>query len=149
MTKLQQDLDRLLGTGVLFHNAEEARAGATPASRDAVSWRPPVDVVEDKDRIVLTADLPGVSLEQVEIQLHKDVLTVRGERKVAQAAESAETGELFRRFERVSGVFERSFTLPPTVDVDRIEAGMRDGVLTVSLPKRPEAQPRQIKVQGA
>ena len=119
MSRLQQDLDQLFGVS----NGERV-VGFTPA----------VDVVEDTDKIELHADLPGVKQEQLEIQVEKDVLTLRGERTLP------------RKGERLSGAFSRSFTLPKTVDVEKIAATLRDGVLTLTLPKRPEAQPRQIKV---
>jgi HSP20 family protein len=106
-------------------------------------FRPAVDIVEDAEKILITADLPGVVQEQVELQVDKDVLVLKGERKISRA----ET-EHYRRFERAGGAFERSFRLPPTVDVEKISAGMKDGVLTLTLPKKAEAQPRQIKINS-
>ena len=121
MARLQQDLDSLFG-GVT--NGKERVAGFTPA----------VDVVEDDQKFELYADLPGVKQEDLDIQVEKDVLTIKGERK------------LERKGERVAGAFSRAFTLPKHVDVEKIAASLKDGVLTLTLPKRPEAQPRQIKV---
>ena len=95
---------------------------------------PTVDVVEDDQKFELYADLPGVAQADLDIQVEKEVLTIKGERK------------LQRKGERALGAFSRAFTLPKHVDVEKIAASLKDGVLTVTLPKRPEAQPRQIKV---
>jgi HSP20 family protein len=119
MARLQQNLDSLFGA-----TTGERVNGFTPA----------VDVVEDDQKFELHADLPGVKQEDLDIQVEKDVLTIKGERK------------LERKGERVAGAFSRAFTLPKHVDVEKIAATLKDGVLTLTLPKRPEAQPRQIKV---
>lgn len=103
-------------------------------------WNPPFDVTENADQILLEADLPGVPQEKLDIQVVDGVLTVKGERKLER-----EGG----RFERVSGTFERSFKLPPTIDTENITASTRDGVLTLKLPKRAETKPRQIKVNAS
>jgi HSP20 family protein len=117
VTRLRDEMDRLFGgEGV---------------------WNPPFDVTEDADQIRLEADLPGVPQEKIDIQVVEGVLTVKGERKLAR-----ESG----RLERVSGVFERSFKLPPTIDTESISASTKDGVLMLKLPKRAETRPRQIKV---
>ena len=119
MARLQQDLDSLFGTAT-----KERVSGFTPS----------VDVSEDDQEFELHADLPGVKLEDLDIQVDKDVLTIKDKRK------------LERRSERVAGAFSRAFTLPKHVDVEKIAASLKDGVLTVTLPKKPEAQPRQIKI---
>jgi HSP20 family protein len=106
-------------------------------------FRPAVDIVEDAEKILITADLPGLSQAEVELQVDKDLLVVRGERKIART----ET-EHYRRYERGGGTFERSFRLPPVVDVEKISAAMKNGVLTLTLPKKAEAQPRQIKINS-
>jgi HSP20 family protein len=108
----------------------------------AQAWNPAIDVSEDADKITLVADLPGLEQKDLDIQIEKDVLTLKGERNLKRENE----GEQFRRYERVSGSFVRSFTLPPTVDPERIAASMKDGVLRLVLPKKAEAKPRQIKV---
>jgi HSP20 family protein len=94
---------------------------------------PAVDVVEDDQKLELFADVPGVKQEDLDIQVEKDVLTIRGERKGTRQA----------------GSFSRAFTLPKHVDVEKIAASLKDGVLTLTLPKRAEAQPRAIKVSVA
>ena len=107
-----------------------------------ITWTPAIDVTEDKDKIVLVADLPGLQQKDVDIQIEKDVLTLRGERVIERSPDS----EHHRRYERVSGSFVRSFTVPQTIDVERVSAQLKDGVLTLTLPKKPEAQPKKIAV---
>lgn len=106
------------------------------------AWLPPVDVVEDKDHVRVSAELPGIRPEDVKIQLENNVLTMRGEKLQQQRNE----GERAQRFERVYGAFERSFTVPNTVDAEKITATYEHGVLTVSLPKIERAKPRAITV---
>jgi len=121
VARLPQEFDKLFG----FGNGESA-----PVS----GFAPAVDVAEDDQKIELFADLPGVKQEDLDIQVEKDVLTIRGERK------------LERQGERQAGAFSRTFSLPKHVDAEKIVALLKDGVLTLTLPKRPEAQPRAIKV---
>jgi HSP20 family protein len=110
-------------------------------------FRPAVDVVEDADKIVISADLPGVAQAELELQIDKEVLTLKGTRKLGRGA--GENGnDHYRRYERNAGAFERSFRLPPTVDAEKVSAAMKDGVLTLSLPKKAEAQPRHIKINS-
>jgi HSP20 family protein len=137
MARLQQDLNKLFDTF-------DARPLADKAETVQGLWTPAVDVVEDADKIELMVDLPGVKQEELDIQVEKDVLTLRGSRNLVREAKGDK--ENFRRYERVSGGFVRSFSLPPTVDVEKIGASLKDGVLTLTLPKKPEAQPKQIKV---
>ena len=108
------------------------------------SWLPPVDIAEDKDKITLTAELPGFKDDQIDIQLEDGVLTVRGERKF----EDEKEGRNFHRVERSYGQFVRSFTLPNNVNRDGVRAHFSDGLLKVELPKREEAKPRQIKISA-
>ncbi len=115
------------------------------ASAAQVTWTPAIDVSEDKDKIVLFADLPGVAEKDVDVQIEKDVLTLRGERTLTRDGGA----EQYRRFERASGKFVRSFTLPPTIDVEHVTAQLKEGVLTLTLPKKPEAQPKKISVKLA
>jgi HSP20 family protein len=109
------------------------------------SWVPPVDVLEEKDSIRIMAELPGVKPEDVKISLEGNVLTIHGTKQ--QIAE--EQTERVHRYERSYGAFERTFTLPATVDAANIKAGYENGVLTVTLPKVEQAKPRQIEVQVA
>ena len=106
------------------------------------NWMPPVDVVEDQDQVKIVAELPGVKSEDVKISMENNVLTIRGEKQHVAERD----GEKVHRYERAYGVFERSFTVPATVDADRISAQYEHGVLTVELPKVERAKPRQITV---
>jgi HSP20 family protein len=125
------------GTGTAPARSEEDMSLGT--------WLPPVDIAEDKDRIVLTAELPGFQEDQIEIQMEGGVLTLRGERKFEEEKE----GRSFHRVERSYGQFVRSFTLPSNVDRENIQANFHDGLLEVTLPKREEAKPRQIRITAA
>ena len=106
------------------------------------SWAPAVDILEKDNEIVLRADMPGLDPKDVDIQVQNGTLTLRGERKF----ESDVKEDNFRRVEWVYGSFVRSFSLPQTVDAEKVEAEYKNGVLEVKLPKRPEAKPKQIKV---
>lgn len=106
------------------------------------AWVPAVDVFENQEGIKLVAELPGVKPEDVKISLENNALTLRGEKK--QVAE--EQAERVHRYERTYGTFERVFTLPSTVDADRIEANYENGILTIALPKVERARPREIPV---
>ena len=121
---------------------------STPSRRDEEmslgSWLPPVDISEEKDRILLTAELPGFQADAIEIQMEGGVLTLRGERRFEEEKE----GRTYHRVERSYGQFVRSFTLPNNVDRDRIHAEFREGLLEIELPKREEAKPRQIKISS-
>ena len=116
----------------------------TAAQEGAVanSFVPPVDVYEDQHSIVLRLEVPGVHSDDIDIRLENHKLTVRGERKF----DSEKKAENFLRVERRYGAFLRSFTLPNTVNTEKVEAACNDGVLEITLAKRPEAQPKQIKV---
>ena len=107
-------------------------------------WAPRVDIREEKDAVMLTAELPGVSKDDVKVELENGVLTISGEKKSEH--EEKESG--FYRSERVYGAFKRCFRVPETVDAEKIEAEYVDGVLKLMLPKRPEAAPRQITVKA-
>ncbi len=109
------------------------------------AWRPAADIVEYDDAFLVRLDVPGVRGEDIDIQSDKGVLTISGERKPFDAGEDGRMS----RSERLSGRFERRFSLPETTDVDQIRAQARDGILEVRLPKRPEVQPRKITVEAA
>jgi HSP20 family protein len=108
----------------------------------AAGFVPPVDVYEDEKQIVLKLEVPGVKLEDLDIQLENQRLTVKGERRF----ESEEKAENFHRIERRFGSFTRSFTLPQTVDTANVTASSDAGVLTISLLKKVEALPKQVKI---
>ncbi len=107
-------------------------------------WSPAVDIKEEEDRFLITADLPGVDPKDIEITMDNGVLTIKGERQ----SEAREEKEGYKRVERVSGSFYRRFSLPDTADAERIEAKGKDGVLEVILPKHEKMQPRKIQVNG-
>jgi HSP20 family protein len=107
------------------------------------TWVPPVDIFETDDHeVVLKAELPDMKREDINLTFENGVLTIRGERKIDQDVKR----ENYHRTERHHGTFSRSFTLPNTVDAGRISAAYKDGVLTVRLPQREEARPKQIAV---
>jgi HSP20 family protein len=123
--------------------------GRTPARRDEEnfttgSWVPPVDIVEGKDKIELTVELPGFKENQVQLTVEDGLLTIRGERKF----ESEDKDENYHRIERSYGTFVRSFTLPRTVDPNGIQANFSDGILSIEMSKREETKPRQIEIKA-
>jgi len=103
---------------------------------------PPVDIYEDDQKLTFKVELPGVDEKDVNVEITNNVLTVHGERRLEKDVKE----ENFRRMERHYGAFSRSFTLPPTVDPDKIEATYDHGMFTIQMPKRAEARPKQIKV---
>ncbi len=109
----------------------------------SASFVPAVDVYEDPEKLVLKLEIPGVKQDDLDIRLENQTLVIKGERKF----ESTEKAENFHRIERRFGSFVRTFTLPQTVDTEGVTATSDAGVLTISLPKKAEAQPKQIKVQ--
>ena len=125
-----------------FAGLKTAGDGATEA---AAGFVPPVDVYEDEKQIVLKLEVPGVKLEDLDIQLENQRLTVKGQRRF----ESEEKAENFHRIVRRFGSFARSFTLPQTVDTESVTATSDAGVLTISLAKKAEAQPKQVKIAVA
>jgi HSP20 family protein len=107
------------------------------------AWVPAVDIYEtEAHEVVLKAELPDMKREDINLTFENGVLTLKGERKFEQE----EKKENFHRIERRHGAFSRSFTLPNTVDASRITAAYKDGVLTIRLPQREEAKPKQIAV---
>jgi HSP20 family protein len=105
------------------------------------SWLPPVDVAETQDKILVRAELPGVKQDQIQIEFENGVLTIRGDRALQK-----QDGVTWHRVERTYGSFSRSFTLPRTVDAEKISAAYRDGVLEIEVPKKEEAKPKQIRI---
>jgi HSP20 family protein len=105
-------------------------------------WTPPVDILETENDLVLKMDVPEISMSDVEIRLENNTLSVQGQRKFEQP-----NGKGYHRIERSYGTFARSFSLPNTVDTERVRADYKNGVLTVTLPKKEVAKPRTIKVE--
>jgi HSP20 family protein len=109
-----------------------------------LGWYPPVEVVENKDEFVLTAELPGLNEKDVELVFEKDVLTLKGE-KIAELKD-ADSEKRYHLIERNYGAFQRSFTFPTSVNETKIAAEFKEGILTVHLPKTTEAKARGQKI---
>ena len=133
----------LLGVRRLNALLDEAFTGWPVGNGVSTSaWLPSVDVFEDKESLKIVAELPGLKPEDVKITLENSTLTLRGEKK--QVAE--EKTERVHRYERSYGSFERSFSLPNSVDADKVAASFESGVLTITLPKAEKAKLREIAV---
>ena len=117
-----------------------SRLWGEPASRP---WTPAVDIYETENELVLKADIPDVDPKNVGIQLENGTLTLKGERKFEQQ----QNGKGFHRIERSYGSFVRAFSLPDTVEADKVKADYKSGVLTITLPKKEVAKPRSISVE--
>jgi HSP20 family protein len=128
-------MNRLINS--LFDSATAPASGATTRR-----WLPATDLIESETHYVLRADLPGVSEDDISIELDHDVLTISGERK----AETREEKGGYARVERVSGSFRRSVRLPEGVDAEAITAGFDNGVLEVSVPKPEQPKPRKVQI---
>jgi HSP20 family protein len=139
LVSLQDRMNRL------FDESYRSRSGGTAQEDDWAlggSWAPAVDIYEHDGNIVLKAELPGVDPKQVDIRVENNTLTLRGERTLDHEVKR----DSYHRVERAYGQFTRSFTLPNTVDTEKIKADYKDGVLNLVLPKREEAKPKQIQV---
>jgi HSP20 family protein len=130
VSRFQRQIDRALG-----ESADSA----------SVSWIPHVDIREEAERFVVVADVPGVDGKDIDITAEKGVLTIKGVRQ----SEKKSSQDGFERFERATGTFLRRFTLPESADAEAIKATQVNGVLEVTIPKRPQEQPRRISVQAA
>jgi HSP20 family protein len=134
MMTAQRDLDRLL------------RGAFSPAFGEGEvstrTWAPPVDIYENGDNLVLKAELPGLSPEDVEIRVQDNTLYLKGERKFEKEVEE----QSYHRVERSYGTFTRTFSLPNSIDADKVAANYKDGVLTLTMPKKEEAKPKTIKI---
>jgi HSP20 family protein len=124
----------------LFRNLNE---GESPMA--SASFVPPVDIYEDADKLTLKLEIPGMTEKDLDVRVEDNTLTVKGERKF----EAEEKEENFHRIERAYGSFYRAFTLPTTVETDKVQANYNAGVLKLELKKKPEAQPKQIKINVA
>lgn len=133
---LQEEVNRLFSSNLTPSFAEEG------IGRGA--WNPNVDIYENKDQIVLEAELPGMNREDFELTIENNVITLRGERRF----EKEDDADNYHRVERAYGSFTRSFTLPQMVSGDGATAEYRNGVLRVTLPKREEAKARRIEIAG-
>ena len=133
LSDLRDEIDRFF----------DSPLGELPRSSQLLSgWTPALDVYEEKEDFVVKAELPGMKKEDIEVSFHDDSLSISGERKSETQHEDAEV----YRAERFFGRFQRTVTLPASVAADKVKAGYKDGVLTITLPKTEEAKPKQIDV---
>jgi HSP20 family protein len=133
LTRLSDEMTRMFGRAL-----GDVRGGSPQ------SWTPALDVIDTPEAIVLKADLPGVSPEDVSIEFHEDTLTLTGERRFTDKVEDGR----YHRLERSYGRFSRSLTLPKDVKADEISATFEEGVLEVRVPKAEEVKPRQIRISA-
>src|SRR5213080_2599529 len=129
---LQEKINRVFGDGV----------GRTGEESNLTPWAPAVDIYETENELAVKADLPDVNPKDLDIRVENNILTIRGERKFEKKVNE----ENYLRVERSYGSFARSFTLANTVNTEAIKADYQNGVLTLSIPKKEEAKPKQIKV---
>jgi HSP20 family protein len=130
----QRDFDRL------FREAFNPLFGKGEASTR--TWAPAVDIFEDENSIVLKAELPGLDPKDVEVRVEDNTLYLKGERKFEREVKE----ENYHRIERSYGSFARSFSLPNSIESEKVDANYKDGVLTLTLPKREEAKPKAVKI---
>jgi HSP20 family protein len=136
--------DALANIPTTFRTFEDALARMLNEPRGARPWSPSVDIYETENELVLKADLPDVKLEDIEVRVENQTLTLKGERKF----EKDDSVRGHHRIERNYGSFERSFTVPSSVDAEKVAAEYKNGVLTVRLPKKEAAKPRQVKIEA-
>ena len=136
-------LDPLQG----FRFFEDAVTRLMSEPRAGRPWSPAVDIMETEDNLTLKADIPDVKLDDIDVRVENQTLMIRGHRQF----ERDENVKGYHRIERSYGEFVRSFGIPSTVDTEKVEAGYQNGVLTISLPKKEAAKPRQVRisVQGS
>lgn len=134
---LQERINRMFDDTMRALNPQESEEFGRGA------WMPAVDIHETEDGYVVKADLPGLKKEDIQIDLKDSTLTLKGEKKFEEKVSK----DNYIRTERAYGTFIRSFTLPHNVDAEKIKASYRDGVLELTLPKKEEAKPKQIKVE--
>ena len=131
---IQDEMSRLFNA--FFTRTSDRTEGRT------LSWSPLVDISETDDKIKVTAEVPGMKKDDIKISIQDNVLTLKGEKK----QEKEEKDKNSHRVERAYGAFERSFSLPASVQTDKVKASYKEGVLTISLPKPEEAKPKEIDI---
>jgi HSP20 family protein len=132
LSELQEQVTRL------FQSAFPRRSDNSALT----TWAPAVDIYETENELVVKTDLPEVNQKDLDVRVESNMLTIRGERKFENKVEQ----EAYLRVERTYGAFSRSFSLPNTVNSEAIKADYKNGVLTITLPKRAESKPKQVKV---
>ena len=131
---MQEQMNRLLDLAWNREAGEELKEGI---------WQPPVDIYEDEETVVIKAEVPDIDQKDIEVRIEDNTLTLRGERKLDQSVRK----DNYHRVERYYGPFQRSFSIPPTIDQEKVKASCDRGVLTVILPKKEEKKPKQITVE--
>lgn len=123
---------------------EDVFTSARGEEKDIISssWTPAVDIYEDENQLVLTAEVPGIEEKDIEIKLEDNTLSIQGERKMEKETKE----ENYHRIERAYGSFYRSFTLPNYIDQEKIQAEHENGILKITMPKKPELKPRKVKI---
>ena len=141
LQSLQNELNRLFEE--YWQPGAQAPVTASPTDLATAVWTPPIDLAETPNELILTVDLPGVDPSAIDLSLTDNVLTLKGEKAVGVIPNDAHG----RVRERVAGAFHRQITLTEVVDFDKVAAEVKNGVLTVRLPKQEAAKPRTIPVQ--
>ena len=136
LRSLQDEVNRLFSTSLSRSFGDENIASG--------AWNPSIDIYENKDQIVMEAELPGMNREDFHLTVENNVLTLRGERRFEKRSEQ----DNYHRVERAYGSFSRAFTLPQSVSAESAQAEYKNGVLRVTLPKREEVKARRIEVTG-
>jgi len=142
MDVFRRDMDRLIDSFFGVPARRRSEEGGDVARFD---WAPDVDIYEDKDRVEVSLDVPGLDEKDIEVKVEDDTLYIKGERKF----EHEDKKKDYHRIERCYGSFMRAFSLPSSVDASKTEAKLAKGVLTVTLPKREEAKPKAIDIKVA
>ncbi len=133
LSTLHDQVNRIFNETVLRGQGEDSAL---------TTWSPAVDIYETENELVVKADLPDVAEKDIDVRVENNLLTIRGERKFGKSVSE----DNYLRVERSYGTFSRSFSLPNTVNAEAIHAEYKNGVLTVTMPKREESKPRQVKV---
>ncbi len=142
---LNSTLDRMMSLNRVL---DQAMNGSLSSESTTRVWVPALDIVEKRDAYLVVAELPGVSQNDVELSFEQNVLTIRGQK--SSLLDPSKDGELrVYTSERVAGAFERAIRLPEFVDSEKIGAELRDGLLTITIPKATAAQPRKIEIKPA
>ena len=131
---MQEQMNRLLDLAWNREAGEELKEGV---------WQPPVDIYEDEESVVIKAEVPDIDQKDIEVRIEDNTLMLKGERKLDQSIQK----ENYHRVERFYGTFQRSFSLPHTINQEQVKATCEHGVLTITLPKREEKKPKQINVE--
>ena len=138
LATLRDRLDRLFSDPFFSPTLEEGTR-----TRLLAEWVPAVDVYEDENQWVISAELPGMDMKDIDVKIEDETLKISGERKL----EHEDKRENYHRVERVYGSFYRAFTLPRTVDTEKVKAHYEKGILRVTLPKREEVKPRKVNIE--